>query len=545
LNKIAKICISILVILFYYWWQELLYHYITDKYFPQPKISQSNIDVQLYDIDIKLFPTKKLISSKVTIKFTREIDSKYLILDFEDGFRIKSLKLNNNLIDYKYKDDALVVKVLSDIPDTSKIEITYSGYPSQAKMFGLIFGKEESNDFIYTIDEPSETRSWLPCHDSPSDKAFLDIRITNDSQFVSVSNGNLIDSTQSKNRKTYHWKTVYPLTTYNISIYSSNYYTGKITDKNFRIQYFVPKDILSKARTDFQIVPELLKKNIHDFGNYPFPNEKVGFVVNLWNQGAIENQSIIGIGKELVTGDNSNLSILHHEIAHAWWGNSISVKSWKDIWLNEGFASYAEILFAKQYFQGSQNNFNKLLNYFNEVSYTSPLYNPNGFIFDRFIYEKSARVMMMLSYEIGDSLFRDVIRKYHEYYKYSNSSTMEFKLFLEKSTNKNLDCFFNQWIYNGVGMPVIKYSYEIRKFNSSSSVFLKVDQTQNDFKVYKLKLPVTFLGRPGTNSKSNKIISMDFQMNSRSLVIKQDFDFIVGKVILNQGNKILAKIIRR
>jgi len=531
-----------LVLFCYHWWQGLLYFYIADNYLPQPKLSSSNLNVHSYQIDIQLFPSTKFIKAKVGIKFSPKYKTKFFTLDFNDGFNVHKVKLDAKKINYEYKNNTILFNSRKSITDTSLIEIFYSGYPSQKKDFGLIFGSEQTDNIIYTINESSEARSWFPCHDDPSDKALLDIRITNDSRFVSVSNGNLIDSSQSANQKTYHWKTIYPLTTYNIAIYSADYKILRMPYDKLNLVSYIPDNIIEKARIDLSLFPELLKKCINDFGNYPFPKEKLGIAVNLWNNGAIENQSVIGVGKKLLTGDNRNLSTLHHEIAHAWWGNSVSLKSWKDIWLNEAFASYAEILFAKKYFGANNKKYKRLLNLFDEVSFTTTLYKPEGFIFDRFVYEKGARVLMMLSYEIGDSLFADIIKKYQEHFKYGNSSTEEFKLFLEKYSNKNLSYFFNQWIYKGVGLPVIKYSYRIRNYRTKSKVIIKIEQIQNDYKLYKMKLPVTFFTGKHSSDKLSSF-SMDFQMNSRKMQIEHTFDFIIKDVMLNYEGKILAKIV--
>ncbi|GAB4127233.1 MAG: M1 family metallopeptidase [Ignavibacteriales bacterium] len=546
--KILKIIVQILFLFTYFWWQEFIYFYVIDNYFPQPKPSYSNIDVLQYKIEIRLLPREKKINAKIQIHFNPIKHKKLILLDFADGFNVSSVKLNGLDTKYEYENNRIKLASENEIHDSSKIEIEYSGKPSQKKEFGLIFGEDNGEYFVYTINEASEARTWLPCNDSPDDKAMLDIRITNDEKFISLSNGNLIDSSNHSGLRTYHWKSEYPITTYNIAIYSGDFKRHIIADKRFDIVYYVPENIASEAARDFSMLPYLIKLNENYFGEYPFIKEKIGLTINLWNRGAAENQTIIGIGKNFIKGDNSNLSLINHELAHAWWGNSISIKSWKDIWLIEGFARYSEILLAKDYFKDNIKSYYNLLDIFSSVSFNSSLYNPKGFIFDDFIYDKSARVLMMLSDEVGDSVFLDMVKEFHKRYKYSNVSTQDFQNFVEKYSLKNLTDFFNQWIYKGVGLPVIRYDYKFEEVAGKTFVTIELEQIQTDYKKYKLKLPVAFICKSQKKSQKSGVsqrLKFEFRMNSRKMKIIQQFDCRVSSIDINPEKKILARFIRK
>lgn len=546
--KLIKIFIQTLFLFSYFWWQEILYFYILSEFFPQPKPSYANIDAIHYTIEIKLLVKRKEIAAKVNILFNPIKNRKFIVIDFADGFNVTKLKLNNNDVEYEYRNEKISLISDKEILDSSIIDIEYYGKPNQKKNLGLIFGNYEGEDLVYTINEASEARSWLPCSDSPSDKVILDIKITNDEKFISLSNGNLIDSSSQNGLKTYHWKSNYPITTYNIAITSGILKRHIVPDKQLKIIYYVPDNIASKAARDFSNLQYLIKKNVSYFGEYPFINEKIGFTINLWEYGAVENQTLISIGQKFIKGDNSNLSLIHHELTHSWWGNSASIKSWKDIWLTEGLSRYSEILLAKDYFKNDIQNYYKLLDIFSSISFDSPLYNPRGFIFENFIYDKSARVLLMLSEEIGDSLFTEILKKFHNKFKYGNFSTNDFKKFIENETKRNFDDFFDQWIYKGVGLPVIQYSYRIDYYEKKSIVTITLEQIQNDFKKYNLKIPIVFSGID--ENKSEKLIQIknfdaNYRMNSRKMKIVQVIDSKINSVLINPERKILARFIRK
>ena len=177
------------------------------------------------------------------------------------------------------------------------------------------------------------------------------MKITNDTSMISVSNGILIGEEINDSRKTYHWKTLYPISTYLIALYSSDYstfgdqYISQDGKDTMLINYYVLPDKLEKAKIDFSEHVEILNFFANTFGEYPFIEEKYGVAEFLWSSGAMENQTSTGVASSLIGGKKLFLDFYVHELAHHWWGHAISPKSWKDIWLNEGFSSYSEALY--------------------------------------------------------------------------------------------------------------------------------------------------------------------------------------------------------
>src|SRR5690606_18446582 len=194
---------------------------------------------------------------------------------------------------------------------------------------GFVFGEVNNRSLVYTLNQPEYASTWFPCNDIPSDKAMLEMRIRNSRENISVSNGKLIDVDDDETHKTYHWKTFYPISTYLIALYSAPYkYYDESTVVNggtLNIEYYVMPEHLENARKDFSVHKDMINYFSDTFGEYPFINEKYGVAEFLWNFGAMEHQTITGIGYTFVSGKNFFRDIYAHELVHSWWGNAVEI----------------------------------------------------------------------------------------------------------------------------------------------------------------------------------------------------------------------------
>src|SRR5690606_3084089 len=184
------------------------------------------------------------------------------------------------------------------------------------------------------------------------------------------------------------------------------------------------------------------------FGRYPFWQEKYGHCLAPLG-GGMEHQTMSTIG-------NFKGNLIAHELAHQWFGNYVTCATWKDIWLNEGFASYAEYLFVHNY-NGAQDGFDYLENVHNRIITSS---NPGGTlyvddttnenrIFDgRLTYDKGSSVVHMLRYLTDDdNLFYGMLTNYLQQFANTTATTDQFRIFAQQQLNRNLDTFFNEWVY--------------------------------------------------------------------------------------------------
>ncbi|RPI71609.1 MAG: hypothetical protein EHM47_09855, partial [Ignavibacteriales bacterium] len=269
-------------------------------YTPPDYISdnQYNTDILHYDLSLELYPDKKHLSGNAIISGVfKDTSPSRLDLNLYDNMKITSLSLNEREVPFVHEGTRLSINITDEIPDTFVVNIKYEGKPKRIGLSAFAFGEINGRSVIYNLSEPTFASTWFPCNDLPDDKALMDISITNESLYTSVSNGILISETVNGGRKTAHWKVVYPISTYLISIYSSeyvnftDYYYSDLTKDSLPIEYYVFPEHLENAKKDFAEHPQMMEFFASAFGEYPFMKEKYGVAEFLWQFGAMEHQT--------------------------------------------------------------------------------------------------------------------------------------------------------------------------------------------------------------------------------------------------------------
>ncbi len=518
----------------------------TPRIYPDDYITQNQkyIDVLHYDINIQLNTKLRTINADVKIKgVIKNKDLKRIDLNFYDNFNISDVYLNGEKTTYENKGTRFSILKPPTLVDTFTIRVVYSGKPVRRGFSSFVFASINGQSVVYSLNEPNYASTWFPCNDIPSDKALLDIKITNDSSQVSVSNGKLIDVKTVNNKRTYHWKTYYPIATYLISLYSSNYkefdqtYISQNKADTMKIKYYAFPYNYKKAKVDFSINLDMLKFMSKTFGEYPFIKEKYGVAEFLWQLGAIEHQTITGIGSSLVGGDNFFNDVYIHELSHQWWGDAVSIKDWKDIWLNEGFATYNEALYD-EYKAGPAALRSTMLSKA-QNRFSGKLYNPHNY-FSRTVYNKGAWVLHMLRREVGDSTFYSILRKYFEKYKYKNVSTNDFKVLSEKISGKNLTYFFKQWVYEGTGRIEAEYNWDVDEDGDDIYLDFQLEQIQKGYKSYNFPLDIKINYKDSSNEiktiRINNInVEKRIKLKARPINIELDPNNWLLSVFKNNG----------
>ncbi|MGE5364677.1 MAG: M1 family metallopeptidase [Bacteroidota bacterium] len=504
---------------------------------------QYKIDILHYSIHIDLYPGENKIAGNVILTGVKNDKSLNQInLNFYDNLSIKSLKLNQRPAEYDRSERNLTIYLNEEAPDdTFQVQIMYEGTPRKTGMSSFSFDKFSGRSAVYTLNEPIYASTWLPCNDIPSDKALADIYITNDSSKVSVSNGLLAGISASANgRKTYHWKVIYPISTYLICLYSANYsvfsqpYISASGD-TMDMDYYVFPEHLEMAKYDMSVHADIMNVFSKLFGEYPFIKEKYGVAEFLWQLGAMEHQTITGIGSNFINGKRFFNDFYIHELAHQWWGNAVGPATWKDVWLNEGFASYSEALYYES--SGGTEALNASMQSMFQDDFPGTLYNPSGDIFNETVYDKGAWVLHMLRNELGDDIFFRVLREYYNTYKYRSASTEDFRNLCQKISGKDLNQFFQQWVYKGSGIAELQYKWTAVKNSGGYSVSISVEQVQDGYDTYIFPMEIQVV-MPNSNENFSKIVYIDRR--------KKNIEFTTGKlpmeIILDPENKLLMKV---
>lgn len=459
--------------------------------------NQNKIYVLKYDLSFDLYPERKMfIADAIITGNVKDTTISAIDLNFYDNFTINKITINDSLSSYINEDRKLSIPYNTSIGRKFKIEVRYEGTPEKVGLDGFAFGKRNGQSLVYNLSEPNYASSWFPCNDVPFDKTLLDMRITNDSSAVSVSNGNLVEIINNGSRRTYHWRSEYPISTYLIAVYSSDYkyffdkYISLDGKDTMKVEFYVMPDQLKDAKIDFSTQVKMIEHLAKLFGEYPFIKEKYGIAEFLWSPGAMEHQTITGVSSKMIEGSKLYEDTFVHELAHQWWGDAVSPIYWKDIWLNEGFATYSEALYYES-LTGENALQSTMMSKFSK-KFSGSLAEPGSFLFTRTVYDKGAWVLHMLRWEVGDSSFFKILRNYYEKYKYSNASTQDFKNVCENVSGKNLDKFFDQWI-NGEGQINLDYNKIIVQTDSGYSTKLNLEQVQDEYDVYHFPLQIKII----------------------------------------------------
>jgi aminopeptidase N len=392
------------------------------------------------------------------------------------------------------------------------VDVYYHGFPSN----GLFFtSTRHGDDHTYSSCEPSDTRYWLPCYDEPWDKAdSSEMYCTIGANRVAVSNGRLIEVVnEGAGRYTYHWKESYPISTYLISISVAAY--SVITDSAYLandtipvVYYAYPQDSIAAA-FDLANTPDMIEFYSNRTIAYPFSGEKyavvMSFVFNGW--GAMEHQTCTTYGDALITGDRAYEWIDAHELAHMWWGDMVTCGDWRNIWLNESFATYFDALYSEyKYgyaaFQERRDDFFSSYSY-EDQQFRYAIYNPpSQYLFGSVEYEKGALVIHMIRRLMGDSSFFAAMTNYGNQYKYGNATTEEIKAHFEAYYG-DLDWFFNEWIYQA-GHPEYSWSWWQRQAGSNYNLNITVHQNQSNAPIF--KMPITFKAHFNSGTDSTFVV---------------------------------------
>jgi aminopeptidase N len=448
------------------------------------------IDVNYYNINLSLNYEAKNLIGKVTVQFKSNVSGlRTFFLDLNNVLKIDSVELGGRKIFFNQTNSK---KVELEMPTPLALDqvaaatIYYRGTPATANGFGsFTFGtiNQGKSRAIYSLSEPYGSSDWFPCKDNPADKAdSSDVSITADPYFVSVSNGILTGTILNNDgTKTYRWKNRYPIAPYLISVTCSNYtqynnYFKYSPNDSMLVSHFVQPDNFTptiKARLD--LTPAMLRTFTEKFGPYPFLKEKYGHAEFGWG-GGMEHQTCSSMG---AYGE----SLIAHELAHQWFGDKITCQNWEHIWLNEGFATYGEALWAEatrgkagyDAFITGQLERAKLSKgsiFVRDITNVSNIFNSNR------TYGKGCCVLHMLRGIVGETAFATILKTYAtSKHAYNNATTEDFQAIAEAVSGQKLDYFFKQWIY-GENFPTYVGTWGATSASGNTSrISLTLNQT--------------------------------------------------------------------
>jgi aminopeptidase N len=431
---------------------------IGDPYYPD--YGNGGYDVSHYDLGLKYQPATDTLqgTARITARATQDLTR----FDLDFLLDTRAVTVNGRKAAFATSGaHELVITPARTLRKGAPIDMTvsYSGVPSTKKYNGYV-GWARTPDGAVAAQEPESAWWWFPSNDHPLDKATYDIAITVPEGLQTISNGVPRGSRTTGGWTTYEWHEARPQATYLTTLAMGKFeiHQGRAKSGLPVITAYSPDvdpTLLKAAKASVETTPEVIDWETELFGPYPFTSIG-GYVPNVTSHFSLEEQTRVFYSPAAFsTGVRPYLIV--HENAHQWFGDSVSLSTWRDIWLNEGFATYAEWLWSEKTGQGTAAEVAKKT--YDSYPADDPFWQvkagdpgPGENQFDDAVYDRGAMTLQALRATVGDAKFFTILRAWAALHRYGNATTAQFEALSEKISGKDLGSLFTTWLYT-TGRP--------------------------------------------------------------------------------------------
>ncbi|MCF6240165.1 MAG: M1 family metallopeptidase [Bacteroidales bacterium] len=516
--------------------------------FAQKPTYRDSVDVTHYHIHLDLSDLKNpVITGKTILNITPKLSMlQSIALDLQ-GLQTDSILCNKKQLAFIHKKNILRIALNKPLKqnDTLKITVFYHGKPQKDASWGGFF-ITGNYAFNYGIGmaavPPNFGRVWYPCIDNFTDRATYEYSIKVKKGYKAACPGTLQEIIPEGNNEIWHWKLRESIPTYLSSVAVSDYNIYKDTVQGIQntipIEVFINKNEFEQGKKSFIHVKDFLHAFENAFGPYVW--EKIGYVSTPFKGGAMEHATNIAYGADC-NGSLKCENTLAHELSHHWFGNLVTCRSEKDMWLNEGWTSYSEAIF-REYLYGEKDfkKYNRQRH--KNVLQFAHLYDggylalygiPHDYTYGYTIYKKGADVAHALRGYLGDSLFFKTLKQYFIDYAFKDISVAEFRNYLSKQTGIDLTDFFDFWVF-GAGFPHFSTEYfQFEKQDTTYKVSFKINQ--------RLKIARKYLNTPleiGLLDKKWKINKITIPFSGKSEIKSGKLNYQPLMLLIDPDEKI-------
>ena len=431
--------------------------------------------------------------------------------------------------------------------ETLKIVFDYISTPKKGAYFVQPdSGYPHKPDQIWSQGEDMDNHHWFPCYDFPDDKATSEVILTVKLGQVAVSNGKLLGVKENAKEGTriFHWTMVKPHSSYLVMFAVGDYAILSDTSGHVPLEYYVYKNEIDDARKCFEETPKIMAFFNARIG-FPFPWEKYSQVcIADFMFGGMENTTATTLADYAAVCDsrarldNSPVSLIAHELAHQWWGDVVTCRDWRHIWLNEGFASYFDPLYF-EYSRG-RDEFDLMIYRDQERAIDvdknrsrKPIVSAGSY--GENVYARGAAVLHMLRFTLGDSLFWRGIKHYITQHQFAPVETSDLQNSFEETSGRKLSWFFDEWLYNA-GHPIFDVQYAWSESLKTISLSISQTQTLDSLTgIFRTPVDIEIIGR--TSALTHRIV-----IASRDTTVLLPCAYEPTLVIFDKGNWILKEL---
>ncbi|ARZ70369.1 metallopeptidase [Streptomyces albireticuli] len=428
-----------------------------------PRLGNGGYDVRHYGLTLDYEPDGNHLdgTAVITARATQELGAFNLDLK---GLDVRAVRVDGREARTDREGTELTVTPARRIGKGRTFEtvVTYGGTPEEItdeedeeeEEHEGAEGWVETDDGAVGLGQPTGSMAWFPGNHHPSDKAAYDIQVTVPAGYTAVANGELKGERTKGGRKSFSWHSAEPMASYLASVAVSPFKVTTTRAGDLPVYLAThPKQAAAAPRLK-KLVPEALAWATALFGPYPFSS--AGAVV--------DHNPTLGYALETQTkpyfGSDPDELVVVHELAHQWFGNSVTPRTWRDMWLNEGFAQYAEWLWEEK--RGGRSVQRIFDDYYDgkdaqsEGIWAYPPADPAPeTVSDPPVYGRGAMVLHKLRQAVGDEKFFATVRAWTAEHRHGNADTAEFVRFWERKSGKDLDGLFDVWL-RGKGRPATR-----------------------------------------------------------------------------------------
>ncbi len=469
------------------------------NFFSDPRAN--NVDIFYQRLELTLDPDTLYMKGIVSTSFTAKQNLDTVYFDLYDSMVVDSVLYHNTSVTFHQPiNNSFWILLPSEIISGTKdsVKVFYQGIPSGDGFGTFTKGFHNNSPCLFNLSEPYAAMFWWPCKQSLTDKIdSIDVIIHHPSKYKEASNGLLISRDTLNGWAVTHWKHVYPIAPYLIGVSVSEYsvYEDTVhfspTDSMIILNYVFPEYLDTAKKYSANLIP-VIKFYAETFGDYPFKKEKYGHAQ--WTYGGgMEHQTMSFVG-------SMNYSLITHELAHQWFGDHLTCGTWRDIWLNEGFATYCtglciEKFYSDKFRKWKEDDLSVIKNAQPQSVWVWDT-SWNVRIFDyKLTYAKGAYLLHMLRWKLGDADFFAALKSYQAdpNLTYNFAVVPDLIQHLQNQSGQDVTSFFNQWYY-GAGYPTYHLQWNQNAENNLKMYVEQETSIPQSVTFFSMPIPVQFIG---------------------------------------------------
>jgi aminopeptidase N len=424
---------------------------VIDEYLP--KNGNPGYQVSSYDLDLEYKVSINRLSGSATITAMTLDALQNLTLDLSNALTVSKVSVNGKrAAHFSCRGGKLRIQLASKLATGAALSIVvrYGGSPRPLRSLWGDVGFEELADGVLVAGQPNGAASWFPCNDHPSAKAAFRIQISTESRYRAVANGELVSRRVRASQTVWTYEQPEPTSTYLITLQIGIYKLAPLTRTPVPIQAALPERLRRNFGHDFARQPEMMELFVELFGPYPLANGYTIVVTDDPLEIPLEAQGISIFGANHCDGSRASERLIAHELAHQWFGNSVTARQWRDIWLHEGFACYAEWLWSEH---SGGPSADELARRYHEQLRGKPqdllLADPGPRdMFDDRVYKRGALTLHALRGRLVDENFFALLKDWTNRHRHGTVVTDDFTGLAANYSDEPLRPLWDVWLYS-------------------------------------------------------------------------------------------------